>query len=273
MHQAGTGVIALGLRLEFVMGIRLLGLALFLACAAGSRGQQSGADDATLQQELQKLGVVAEALDHSLPSLTCQENGLSERIVRGKVKQHVAFTASMRAERTPGGPLHETFIVTTLNGKPWEGKGVRFPYYTSGGFDSAMVYFRPRNQACYRFSLAHGRIDFQTAADVGSHPQCRNDQLHGFALLDADGNVTHIERTVSADATRDFRLVPFAAIDFAPVELNGEVFRLSSHLVTEYPEGDAKGRFEATYTGCKLFSVSVKIGPPTPAAPDGAPQR
>ncbi len=62
----------------------------------------------------------------------------------------------MRAERTPGGPLHETFIVTTLNGKPWEGKGVRFPYYTSGGFDSAMVYFRPRNQACYRFSLGEG---------------------------------------------------------------------------------------------------------------------
>jgi hypothetical protein len=249
------------------MGIRLLGTALLLACAAATPGQQGSAGTA-LEQDLQRLGVVAEALDHSLPSLTCQENGLSERIVRGKVKQHVAFTASMRAERTPGGPLHESFIVTTLNGKPWEGKGVRFPYYTSGGFDSAMVYFRPRNQACYHFSLADGRIDFETAADATTHPQCRNDGLRGFALLDADDNVTHIERTVSADATRDFHLVPFAAIDFAPVELNGEVFRLSSHLVTEYPEDNSKGRFEATYTGCKLFSVSVKIGPPTPVDPD-----
>jgi hypothetical protein len=253
------------------MGVRLAGLALLVGWAAGALGQQDGADSA-LQQELQRLGVVAEALDHSLPSLTCQENGLSERIVRGKVKQHVAFTASMRAVRAPGGRLDETFVVTTLNGKPWEGKGVRFPYYTSGGFDSAMVYFRPRNQACYRFSLTDRRIDFETAADVGSHPQCRNDQLHGFALIDADGNVTHVERTVSADATRDLRLVPFAAIDFAPVELNGEVFRLSSHLVTEYPEsGDSKGRFEATYSDCKLFSVSVTIGPATAVDPSGAP--
>jgi hypothetical protein len=249
------------------MGIRRLGAALLLACAAASHGQQSG-PDAALQQDLHRLGVVAEALDHSLPSLTCQENGLSERIVRGKVKQHVAFIASMRAERAPGGPLHESFIVTTLNGKPWEGKGVRFPYYTSGGFDSAMVYFIPAHQACYRFSLADSRIDFETAPDATTHPQCRNDGLKGFALLDADGNVTHIERTVTAEATQNFRLVPFAAIDFAPVELNGEVFRLSSHLVTEFPEGDSKGRFEATYSGCKLFSVSVKIGPPTPVDPD-----
>ena len=253
------------------MGIRLLGATLLLVCAAVSRGQQGGADT-VLQQELQRLGVVAQALDHSLPSLTCQENAISERIVRGKVKQHVAFTASMRAERTPGGPLHETFLVTTLDGKPWEGKSAQFPYYTSGGFDSAMVYFIPAHQACYRFSLADGRIDFETAADATTHPQCRNDGLKGFALLDADGNVIHIERTVSADATRGFRLVPFAAIDFAPVELNGEVFRLSSHLVTEFPEGDSKGRFEATYSGCKLFSVSVKIGPPTPVDPGDTPQ-
>jgi len=249
------------------MGLRRLGHALLLAYAVALRGQQ-GSADVEQQQELRKLGAVAETLDHSLPSLTCQEDGLSERIVRGKVKQHVAFTASMRAERTPGGPLHETFVVTTLNGKPWKGKGVRFPYYTSGGFDSAMVYFIPTHQACYRFSMADRRIDFDTAPDATTHPQCRNDGLKGFALLDAEGNVTHIERTVSADATRDFRLVPFAAIDFAPVELNGEVFRLSSHLVTEFPEGDAKGRFEATYSGCKLFSVSVTIGPPTPVDPD-----
>ena len=127
------------------MGIRLLGAALLLACAARSGGQPSGVDTA-LQQDLQRLGIVAEALDRSLPSLTCQESGLSERIEHGKVKKHVAFTASMRAERTTTGPLHESFVVTTLNGKPWEGKGVRFPYYTSGGFDSAMVYFRPRSQ-------------------------------------------------------------------------------------------------------------------------------
>jgi hypothetical protein len=250
------------------MGIRLLGTVLLLACSASARGQQGSADDPALQQELHRLGVVAETLDRTLPSLTCLENAVSERIVRGKVKKHVAFTASMRAVRTTTGPLHESFVVTTLNGKSWIGKSAEFPYYTGGGFDSAMVYFMPAHQACYRFSLSGRRIDFETAPDATSHPQCRDDGLHGVALLDADGNVIHLERTVSAEATRDFRLVPFAAIDFAPVSLNGEVFRLSSHMVSEYPEGDSKGRFEATYSDCKLFSVSVKIGPPTPVVPD-----
>jgi hypothetical protein len=236
-----------------------------------SRGQQGGADDASLQRELQRLGVVAETLDHSLPSLTCKETGLSERVDRGKVKQHVEFTASLRAVRIQGGPLRESFNLTTVNGKPASGKTMRFPFYTAGGFDSAMVYFMPAHQACYRFSLAAGRIDFKTASDAVSHPQCRNDGVHGFALIDAEGNVTHMERTVPAQVTHDFGLVPFASIDFAAVNLNGQVFRLSSHLISEYPEGDSTGRFEATYTDCRLFSVSVKIGPVTAVEPGGKP--
>jgi hypothetical protein len=170
----------------------------------------------------------------------------------------------MRAVRTPGGRLHESFTLTTVNGKPFSGKDPRLPYYTAGGFDSAMVYFMPAHRACFHYTLSDGRIDFETAADVESLPQCRNDTVHGFALIDVDGNVTHMERTVSAEATRDFHLVPFAAIDFAPVELNGQVFRLSSHMVSAFPEG----RFEATYSDCKLFSVSVTIGPATPVDPD-----
>jgi hypothetical protein len=246
----------------------LLGAALWLGRPI--LGQQGG-DDEALKRELHQLGEVAESLNQALPSLTCQETAVSERIVRGKVKQHVAFTASMRAVRTPGGPLHESFTVTTVNGKPPSRKAARYPYYTAGAFDSAMVYFVPAHQACYRFSLSGRRLDFETAPDATSHPQCRDDGLHGFALLDADGNVTHTERTISADASENFRLVPFAAIDFAPVELNGQVFRLTHHLVSEYPQGDSVGRFEATYSECKLFSVSVTIGPPTRVDPADTP--
>jgi hypothetical protein len=237
--------------------------------APPSRGQQSGAEDAVLKRELQRLGVAAEALDHSLPSLTCQESAVSERLLRGKVKQHVAFVASMRAVRVPGGHLHETFTLSTLNGKPHSGGNPPFPFYTSGGFDAAMVYFLPEHQACYRYSLSQGRIDFETSPDFASHPQCRDDAVHGFALMDAVGDVTHIERTVSQEVAHDFHLVPFAAIDFAAVELNGQTYRLSQHLISEYPDGDSKGRFEAFYSGCRLFSVSVTIGPPTAVEPDG----
>ena len=238
--------------------------------ARPSGGQQSGAEDAVLQHELQRLGVVAEALDHSLPSLTCQESAVSEWLQRGKVKQHVAFTANMRAARTPGGPLHETFTLSTLNGKPYSGRKTPFPFYTAGGFDASMAYFMPAHQACYRYSLSQGRIDFETSPDVASHPQCRNDGVRGFALMDAAGDVTHMERTVLADVTQELHLVPFAAIDFAAVELNGQTYRLSQHLISEYPEGDSTGRFEAFYSGCRLFTVSVTIGPPTEVDPAGA---
>ncbi len=91
--------------------------------------------------------------------------------------------------------------------------------------------------------------------------------VYSCSMLTA--TLTHIERTVSANATRDLRLVPFAAIDFAPVELNGEVFRLSSHLVTEFPEGDSKGRFEATYSDCKLFKATSTILPGVIPVPEG----
>jgi hypothetical protein len=246
-------------------------LAATLWSARSSRGQQSGGEDAVLQRELQRLGVVAEALDHSLPSLTCQESAVSERLKRGKVKQHVAFVASMRVLRVPGGPLHETFTLSTVNGKPYSGKDPRFPFYTAGGFDAALTYFLPAHQACYRYSLSDGRIDFETSPEFASHPQCRNDGVHGFAVMNADGDVAHIERMVAGDVAHDLHLVPFAAIDFAAVELNGQTYRLSQHLISEYPQGDSTGRFEAFYSGCRLFSVSVTIGPPTevtPAEPD-----
>jgi hypothetical protein len=207
---------------------RSLIFAATLWLAQPSRGQQSSAEDAGLQRELQRLGVVSEALNHSLPSLTCQESAVSERLVRGKVKQHVAFVASMRAVRVPGGRLHESFTLTTLNGKPHSGGNPRFPFYTSGGFDAAMVYFLPAHQACYRYSLSQGRIDFETSPDFASHSQCRNDAVHGFALMNAAGDVTHIERTVSTEVAHDLHLVPFAPIDFAAVELNGQTIGFHS---------------------------------------------
>jgi len=220
--------------------------------------------DEALQRELRLLGDASEELNHSLPSLTCTESAASERLVDGKVKKRVTFTASLRAVRTNGGPLHESFTMTTVNGKPYKGKDPGLPYYTGGGFDSAMTYFLPAHQACYRYTLRDGRIDFETAADVAAHSECRDDMVHGYALLDEEGHVTHLERTVGAEATRDFRLVPYAAIDFALVDLNGRSFRLSSHMVSDF----ADGRFEASYSECKLFTASVTIGPATPVQTD-----
>ncbi len=240
---------------------------LFLPCNSAFSQSQPYPPD--LQQLLQRLADVAESLEHSLPSLTCVESGVSEGINKGKVKKHVEFTANMRAIRTAAGALDESFTLTQINGKPYSKSSYSFPFFTRGGFDSALAYFLPTHQACYIFSLSTpSRIDFMIAPDAGSHPPCHSDGLHGFAILDPRGNITHIERTVSEQAVHDFQLTPFASIDFAPVELNGQTYRLSRHIVTEYPHGDNTGRFEATYSGCKLFTASVTILPGTEVVPD-----
>jgi hypothetical protein len=232
--------------------------------------QQATPSSPELQQQLQRLAVAAQSLAHSLPSISCVESGSSEALKKGKVKRHVDFTANLRAIRVPGAGLHESFTLTQIDGKPYSKPGYRFPFFAGEGFDAALVYFLPGEQACYTFTLSAGRIDFETVAGAASHPPCRDTGLHGFALVDTNGDVTHVERTVSEQATRDFHLAPFAAVDFAPVELSDRTYRLARHVVSEIHNGDVTRRFEATYSGCKLYTASVTILPPTQVVPDDA---
>jgi hypothetical protein len=248
-------------------------IALVLGAALGFPARLEGQESPELAQELVRLGAAAEALEHALPSFTCQQTAMSEYVLNGKAKEHDEFTATMRAKRAPDGTLAETFEVTRLNGRPFSGTSFQFPFYVSGGFERAMRYFTPEKQACYRYTLSPGRIDFETAADVAAHPQCADEGLKGFALLGADGNVTHLERTVTSKAEKERGLAPFASIDFGAVELNGKTFRLSRHVFSESVQGRFVLRFETTYSECRLFTVTVKIGPEIEAAPGGPPSR
>jgi hypothetical protein len=231
--------------------------ALFLPLNAAAQQDTSP----PLKQELLRLGAAASALDHSLPSFTCQETVVSQRLHGKKVEQQTNFTATLRANRAADGTLAESYWLTTLNGNPFSGGSFSIPVYVAGGFDRAMLYFLPSLQACYRYSLSPGRIDFKTAPDIASHPNCKNEGMHGFALLDAAGDVTHLERHVSPQGAKDLRLAPFAAFDFANVDLSGRTYRLSHHLLSEIPTGKDTGRFDATYTDCHLFTATVTLGP------------
>jgi hypothetical protein len=159
-----------------------------------------------LAQALQHLSEAAQNLNKSLPSITCTETGVSEALKHTRVKRRVKFTATLRAVRTPDAGLHESFTLTRINGKPYSRPGYPFPFYTKGGFESALAYFLPRQQPCLVYTLSPGRIDFVTAPDAASRPPCRADGVHGFALLDREGNVTHIERRVPEQSTQDFNL-------------------------------------------------------------------
>jgi len=156
--------------------------------------------------------------------------------------------------------------VLTLNGKPFPGGTFNMPTYVSGGFDRAILYFSSTIQPCFSYRLSPHRIDFEGLPD----PTCIYQGTHGFALLDADGNVTHLERTVPPDQARYRALADFAAFDFADINLNGHTFRLSRHLTADVNEGRTTGHFEATYTNCHLFSATVTIGPATEMPPDNS---
>lgn len=257
-------------------------LALVFGCMAmlsiSAGGQQKETPE--LRRELARLAAAADSLEHLLPSFSCQEDVISELLSGKKVKKHAAFTAEVRTRRDSDGLLDETFTMQTLNGKPvvWrkgaKGSYVRFdlPVYIKGGFDHTMSYFTSVRQECYRFALGKGRIDFETAPDVTAHSRCRDDQAHGFVLLDAQGDAVHIERQVSAAAAEKFHLASYAAIDLAPVELGGRTFWLSQRLTAEEALGPRMARYEAVYTGCHLYTATVTIGPSRPVEPDATPR-
>jgi hypothetical protein len=251
----------------------ILPIALTLCCTLLPPTHAAAQQDAPLQQELQHLGIAAAALDHSLPSFTCQETVISQVLHRKKVEQQTSFTAILRVKRAAAdGTLSESYTLTTLNGRPFSGGGFNIPVYVEGGFRRAMIYFLPSLQACYRYQLSSGRIDFETAPAIASPSLCQNEGMSGFAQLDAAGNVTHLERQVSPQGAKDLRLAPFAAFDFTDVALGGRTYRLSHHLLSEIPSGRFTGRFDATYTDCHLFTATVTLGPATEVPPSDTPQ-
>jgi hypothetical protein len=224
-----------------------------------------------LQLNLDRLGASAASLEHSLPSITCTESGVSQILRKRKTLKSVAFAATLRAVRTPGAGLHESFTLIQVKGKPTPKPGEPFPFFSKGGFDSVLAYFLPAQQPCYIYSLSARRIDFATAPDAASRPPCRDEGVRGFALLDAEGNVTHIERTVPIRSALNFHLTPYASVDLAPVELNGRTFRLSRHVVSEVYDDDLTGRFDATYSDCRLFTATATILPPTQVVAEPTP--
>lgn len=217
-------------------------------------------------QLLTHLGRQADELQHKLPNFSCDESVVSEIVEHGKVRHHTTFTTTIRAQRNAKGILEEhlgdqTYTVNIFSALVHHIPSS--PLFVSGGFSQALDYFSTADQACYDYRFSPGRVDFTSLPTPPS--ACRSSGTQGFALLDADSNVTHLERTVQHDLAVARNQAQFAAVDFAPVELDGQTFRLSHHVVAEMP--DDKGnlrRFTAEFSKCKLFTATVTIKPATP---------
>jgi hypothetical protein len=252
------------------MVTRLLGTTLLLVCPALLAAQTQNAP-LSLHQELARLGEAALSLQHDLPSFACTETGLSEVIRKNKVKQHVQFVAGLRVERNDEGRLMEHLDVTQVNGKPFSGRGFHPPFMVQGGFGESLFFFLPTTQACFNFRLGQGRIEFDSPPGTFDRPECTETGApRGFALLDDDGNATHLERQVLEEYALQMHVVNFTAIDFSPVELDGKVYPLTSKMMADVPKDGAMLHFEATYSGCRLFKASSRVLPdvtPVPGAP------
>jgi hypothetical protein len=86
-----------------------------------------------------------------------------------------------------------------------------------------------------------------------------------FVVDSASMQVVHIERTVPNPIGRDQSVLGTAAVDFAPVNLNGKSFWLPSTVTaftTETPKTSAF-RFTAKYSNYHRFTASSTILPTT----------
>ena len=239
---------------------------LLIPMITAAQQDSAAAASPELQQALQRVGATATELIQSMPSFTCDEAAVSQALRDHKVVRSVSMNGMVRTIRKPNGHMVETYdykrnhILFIIPRVP--------PLFVSGGFASALAYFLPAAQACYNYSLSPGRIDFTTRTDPALVNACADRGLKGFALLNAQGNVRHIERTIPPEVAKPRKLATFASIDLAPVELNGHLYQLSHHMIAEMPLGEATGHFEATYTNCRLFTATVTLGPSTEVPPD-----
>ncbi len=241
----------------------MVAVLLLAGAARGQTGVAAG-PEARLKMVLERAAAAGAALRSSLPSFACKEEVVSQLLEgrKPKVKRGVAFTAELRVERRADGELHETFEPASWADILAQSHGTGIPYYVQGGFQGALDYFALAKAVCYRFSMqpqTPDRIDFVAAPDAPAD-LCKGEAgLTGFALLDPAGDVIHVERRVPEEPSATSRLAPFAAIDLAPVTLNGTTYRLSTRVVSESLHDGVRGHFEASYTGCRLFHAQMTI--------------
>jgi hypothetical protein len=246
---------------------RIAVLALVFAFGDLAYGQ-TPAPDAVLQAELSRLALASDDLEHHLPSFACKEILLSQELRGGKVKKEVRAAGDLRVVRDADGKLNERFEATEQNGHPIRPDQLRLPMFVAGGFSNALDFLQTSQQACYRFTLAGDRLDYESDP-LSTTPGCaKHSETHGYTLLRDNGDISHVELRVPEDLARQRNSVPLGLLDLSRIELGGRSFLLSTHVVAEIPRNKSTYHWEATYSQCRLFSVDVKIGPSTLADPD-----
>ena len=215
----------------------------------------------------------------TLPSLTCDESIVSQRLKHGKVKWEVRVESTLREVRKTipdhDDPFTEEHTFHTVNGKPPK-ENFEIPYFVQGGFANMVGFAHPERGPCIDYRVLAGeqagtvRLEMTPRADAGS-ANCAAvfKGYHGTILADTEtGRILHSERTIAPEAATRQREPYFASVDYGPQELGGRSYWLPQRLFTHDNEDEA--RMYATYSSCHRFGSEVRILPGvTEAAPDG----
>jgi hypothetical protein len=247
------------------LSMRASSIAVFFLCVSLLAHAQS--EDSALTRALHSAAESAAAYQQSVPNFTCNETIRSELRKGKKVKFHVDTTGTFRVVRTADLPTESRHIVTA-NGKAVpDGDSYPLPIVMIGGFGNGLpVYFGASRQACFLYSFSAGRIDFEALPDAPKRAACNGiaPQARGFALLDAAGAITHIERRVPEAVALATNFATFTALDYFPVAMNGHVFTLPSHVVSEIPRNNLMATFDAHYSACRFYSGTITLEPAAP---------
>jgi len=242
--------------------MRTLLIAGFLLCVSLSAHAQS--EDGALARALRRAAESAAAYQQSVPNFTCDETIRSELRKGRKVKFRVDTTGSFRVIRTADLPTESRHIVTANGKAVHDGDRFPLPILMIGGFGNGIpLYFGASRQVCFLYSLSAGRIDFEALPDVPRRVECNGvaPEARGFALFDATGAITHIERRVPDTIAVATNFATFTALDYGPVAMNGHVFTLPSHVLSEIPKNNLMATFDARYSACHLYSGTITLEP------------
>jgi hypothetical protein len=231
-----------------------------------------------LDQLLSRVEANTEQYKATVPSFFCDEHITSQELHDGKLKHETTIEALFRVTRSaaPDVTLEESREVKSINGKPSTSKKLEMPISFSGGFSGALAKFlSAERRQCFDYrpdpsASASGTeaITFAASEAAAKQPSCST--IHPgttgrFVVDSATMQVTHIERTVPNPVGRDQSVLGTAAVDFAPVTLNGKSFWLPSTITaftTETPK-TSTFRFTAKYSNYHRFTASSTILPTT----------
>jgi hypothetical protein len=252
------------------------------ACSAIAVAQTQQPSPA-IDQMLSRVEANTEQYKASVPSFVCNEHITSQEIRNGKTKHETTVDALFRVGRSAsqGGSLTESREIKAIDGKPSGDKKLNMPIAFSGGFSGALAKFLSADHhPCFDYQpdssapqQAGAEAYTFTAREAAlKEPACSSIQpgTTGKFVVDSTSmQVTHIERTVPNPVGKDHDILGTAAVDFAPVTLNGQSFWLPvtiTAFTTETPKTDGF-RFTAHYSNYHRFAASSVILPTTDSSP------